>query len=231
MPRLNLNMDLSLKPKGANDKKASSRGKLPTKRTINLAQIGVETINPKAATAGIILIVMAAVVFGKFLVADRLTGMFRANGEASRLQAQLNAEYEKIDSYGDLEDQYAHYTYSGMTEEELSLVDRASVIQMVQREAESMDEAVEWSLSGNLLTITVTGRDLEEINQMVRRLETYDLVNTCTVTNAVKDDQKKVTKNTTDAVDPQTGKIVRANILAYLQNPGEAEEEPPEGTK
>ncbi|MDO4417073.1 MAG: hypothetical protein Q4C02_02205 [Eubacteriales bacterium] len=205
------------------------RGKLPVKRTINLAEIGVERIDPRAAAAGIILIVIAAVLFSKFLVTDRLYAMFRAQGQAKSLQTELDAQYAKIQAYGNIEDEYAHYTFSGMTKEELSLVERSKVIHIVERELGNENSASSWTLSGNILTVTVTGKDLQEVNQLARRLETYDLVNMCTVTTAVKEDlnaKKMTSARAAEVVTDEEGKIVRANIIAYLQNEPEETENP-----
>lgn len=204
------------KKKRAVGKVLPNRGKLPTKRTINLATAGVEKMNYTAATAGIILIVIAAVLFSKFAVADRLIAMGRAEGRVIQLQNELNSDYAKISSFGDIEQEYAHYTYSGMTEEELSLVPRTAVIEMIDKEISSTDETSSWTVSGNILTVSVIGDSLEEINTLARRLETYDLVSLCTVTNAVKD-EKSSTVNGRTVVE--AGKV-RANIIAFLQNGG-----------
>ena len=195
------------------------RGKIPTKRTINLAQVGVERIDPKLAAAGIIVIILLAAVFSKFFVVDRLAAMYRANSEVNQLERELEAEYAKIAGFGGLEEEYAHYTYAGMTEEELSLVDRARIINMIQRETENADSEISWSVSGNILTLTVAGRDLQEINNMARRLEQYEIVNTCTVTTAVKEDALR--SRTSNEV--YTDNAVRANITVYLQNGTEVE--------
>ncbi|MBR2729024.1 MAG: hypothetical protein IKD92_04030 [Lachnospiraceae bacterium] len=205
------------------------RGRLPVKRTINLAEIGVERIDPRAAAAGIILIVIAAVLFSKFLVTDRLYAMFRAQSRAKSLQTELDAQYARISSYGNIEDEYAHYTFSGMTKEELSLVERSKVIHIVEAELGNENSASSWTLSGNILTVTVTGKDLQEVNQLARRLETYDLVNMCTVTTAVKEDvnaKRMPSARAAEVVPDEEGKIVRASIIAYLQNPTEKTEDP-----
>ena len=197
------------------------RGRLPVKRTINLAEIGVQRMDPRAAAAGIILIVIAAVLFSKFLVTDRLYAMFRAEGEAKRLQTELDLQYAKISSYGELEDEYAHYTFSGMTREELSLVDRSKVIHIVEKELGTDNSADSWALAGNVMTVTVTGKDLQEVNQLARRLESYDLVNMCTVTTAVKEEVKTTRGNAAggnQAVPAEGDRIVRASIIVYLQN-------------
>ena len=182
------------------------KGKLPTKRSINLASAGVKTMNIRAAVIGIVLIVAAAALFGKFLVADRLIAMTREQQKAADLRTQLAGVYQQIASYSGIEEDYAHYTWSGMTEEELKRAARPEVIRMIEKELADKGEAVSWNLSENILTLTVAGENLQEINELARRLETYDIVSLSTVTAAVKDGQEKT---------PTDGKV-RANIIAYL---------------
>lgn len=228
MPRLQLS------PGGKKQKKrsvlsAASRGRLPSKRSINLAEVGIKKVNVRGVAVGFILIVLLSSLFGKFLVADRLAAMMRADGDVARLQMQLDQAYARNGSYEGLEDEYAHYTFSGMTEEELSLVNRSPVIRMIENEFNTEEAQNSWTLSGNILTITVTGRNLQEVNVLARRLEAYDIVNTCIVTNAVKEDAGKTgqsanIRNATGAAAEADNTIVRANIIAYLQEPEEDEE-------
>ena len=200
-------------------KKKRIRGKMPQKRSINLALVGVERIDPKLALAGSLIVLLLAAMFSKFLVADRLAAMNRESAQVAALRTQLSQEYDKVASFGSIADEYAHYTYSGMTEEELSLVDRADVIRMIKEGTENNREVESWSLRGNVVTLTVSGRDLQEINQLARRLEQFDLVNTCTVTAASKEEIQA------QGSGPENGgSVVRANIIVYLQNE-EAEEE------
>ena len=204
-----MNMTLG-KPLGKKNG-APARGKLPAKRTVNLAMAGVETMNMKAAAVGIVLIVAAAVLFGKFAVADRLAAVNRAQRRVAEANSELQQTYDKIASFGDIEDVYAHYTYAGMTEEELSLVERADVIRVIEEELGSKEADSSWSLTGNVLTLTVTGNSLQEINLLARRLEEHELVELCTVTNAAMNDTG--TSRSQSALPAGT---VRANIIAYL---------------
>ena len=150
---------------------------------------------------------------------DRLTAMYRANSEVRQLQRDLDAEYSRIAGFGGLEEEYAHYTYAGMTQEELSLVDRAQIINMIQKETENADNEIAWSVTGNILTLTVAGRDLQEINHIARRLEEYDLVDSCTVTMATKEDVQR----TRSSAEIYGDNVVRANITVYLQSETEVE--------
>ena len=187
---------------------------MPQKRSINLALVGVERIDPKLALAGSLIVLILAAMFSKFLVADRLAAMNRESAQVAALRTQLSQEYDKVASFGSIADEYAHYTYSGMTEEELSLVDRADVIRMIKEGTENNREVESWSLRGNVVTLTVSGRDLQEINQLARRLEQFDLVNTCTVTAASKEEIQAQGSS-----GPEDGSsVVRANIIVFLQS-------------
>ena len=203
-----------ISPGNKTGKKKIIRGKMPQKRSINLALVGVERIDPKLALAGSLIVFLLAAMFSKFLVADRLAAMYRENDHVAALRTQLAQEYDRAAAFGSIADEYAHYTYSGMTEEELSLVDRADVIRMIKEGTENNREVESWSLRGNVVTLTVSGRDLQEINQLARRLEQFDLVNTCTVTAASKEEIQAQGSS-----GPEDGSsVVRANIIVFLQS-------------
>ena len=107
------------------------KGKLPTKRSINLVLVDENKINPLTAILGILLIVVLAGVFSKFLVIDRLDAMAQAQGRVSRLQGDLDSAMDALDNIGDIGETYAHYTLEGMTAAELNQVDRVLVLALV----------------------------------------------------------------------------------------------------
>ena len=118
------------KPVKANAK-GKLRGKMPTKRSINLVLVNENKINPLFAFVGIVLIVALAAAFSKFLVIDRLAAMDRAQGKAKRIQSELDSTLDALENIGDVSDTYAHYTLEGMTAAELGLVDRLAVLALV----------------------------------------------------------------------------------------------------
>jgi hypothetical protein len=46
-----------------------------------------------------------------------------------------------------------------------------------------------WSVSGNILTVEITGRTLEYLNELSRRIEKSPIVDTCAISTAVKNEQ------------------------------------------
>lgn len=119
------------KPARGGRGKKIGRGKLPSKRSINLILIDDKKINPFMAILGIAVIVALAVVFAKYMVVDRLTAMNVASAKASQARSALNEAQAKLEGYGDVEDTYAHYTYSGMTAGEINMVDRNRILDLV----------------------------------------------------------------------------------------------------
>ena len=195
--------------KKSDNKSGGKRGKLPTKRSINLAMSDEKPVNLKIGIPAILLILVAAFVFGKFAVADRLVAVSRAEGQVSALQSDLNAAYDKLNSFGELTEIYAHYTYSGMTEEEVSRADRSSAIAMIRRLILPRGEVSSWTLSGNTLTVNMTVDDLRTVNRTVQDIESDEHVNFCSV-------------NTAATTDRSTGtEAVNARITIYLNPPEE----------
>lgn len=189
------------------------RGKssLPVKRSINLVSVGKKPINVKLAIPGIILIILGAGLLSKFAVADRLLAMYRAQGAAANAQRELDSAYEQLNSYGDLLDRYAHYTYSGMTEEELSRVDRTKIVDLIQRIIIPEAALGAWSVTGNELSVNFTGNSLQEINLIVQKLEADPLVDFCKVTTAVMDDKRADNTGTVQQTNPSLIETVPTN--------------------
>ena len=130
------------------------KGKMPTKRSINLVLVDENKINPLTAILGILLILVLAAVFSKFLVIDRLNAMSQAQGRVTRLQGDLDSAMDALDNIGDVDDTYAHYTLEGMTAAELNLVDRTLVLALVD----------------SILPVVEPGPTEEEIAELLRNM-------------------------------------------------------------
>ena len=160
--------------KKSEKKAGGKRGKLPVKRSINLAMTDEKPVNLKVGIPAFILILVAAFAFGKFAVADRLLEVSRAEAEVAALRSELNAAYDRLNSFGELTEIYAHYTYSGMTQEEISRADRASAIALIRRVILPRGQVSNWTLSGNVLTLNFVCDDLRPPCQFLYRQHRRD---------------------------------------------------------
>ena len=204
---------LAIKTK-KNNKKGGIKGRrqMPTKRTINLATVGEKKMRFGLAIPAVILILAAAAAFSKFLVIDRLAEVNAAQRQVFELQSKLDAGYAELSDFDDLSELYAHYTYSGFTNEELNRTDRADVLRLIRNMILPYAEVNSWSVTGNQLTVELTGDSLQQINLSVQQLEQQDLVDFCTVNTANTDDNTRG-NNTTEEFS-----FVKARVVAYLNS-------------
>ena len=186
-------------------------GRMPTKRSINLAIIpGEKKLDIKTAIPAVILIIVAAVLFSKYAVVDRLMEVSREEAIAAELQRQVDAGYEKIESFGDLVEKYAHYTYSGMTNEELTRADRIKVMDLISRLLLPNAEVDSWQVTGNVLTLSITDSTLQELNLLAQQLRDEPMVEFCNVTTA------QTNEVVTSSENPQEFIKVTARMVVYL---------------
>lgn len=180
------------------------------KKQINLALAGQKKKHYWVAVPAIGGIVMVAGVIGKVAVADRLVQMSEAQSAVSQMQQQVDDITAYIDSFGDLQETYAHYTYQGLTGDELSFLNRPEVLKLMTDIIFPKVMVSSWSVSGNQLSLPVTGENLSDINSLVQELEQEPIVDYCNVMTAVTDGNTE----TEAAADKVTGQIV-----IYLLDP------------
>lgn len=180
------------------------------KKQINLAFAGQKKKHYWVAVPAIGGIVVVAGVIGKVAVADRLVQMSEAQSAVSQMQQQVDDITAYIDSFGDLQETYAHYTYQGLTGDELSFLNRPEVLKLMTDIIFPKVMVSSWSVSGNQLSLPVTGENLSDINSLVQELEQEPIVDYCNVMTAVTDGNTE----TEAAADKVTGQIV-----IYLLDP------------
>ena len=185
------------------------------KKQINLALAGQKKKHYFVAIPAIGAIVAAAGFLGKVAVADRLVEMSVQQSLASDLQKQVDDVTDYIAGFGDLQQTYAHYTYQGLSVDELSYINRPKVLKLMKEVIFPKVTVSSWSLSGNQLTLPVTGENLSDINALVQQLEDEKLVDYCNVMTAVTDGNQETER----AADKVTGQIV-----VYLADSIEDEE-------
>lgn len=197
-------------------KKSASRRHvhMPTKQTINLAGVGAKPIKLYIAIPAILVIIAAAALISKYAVFDRLAKVSAAENEVYRLRSELSAAHERLAGFSELNEIYAHYTYSGMTAEELSRVDRSEVVALIQQVIIPKVVVDNWSVSGNQLSLSIVGSSLQTINLLVQELNAQDIVDFCTVRTA-STTQTSYRSEEPDA-EVETEQDVVAQVIVFL---------------
>lgn len=195
-------------------KKKSKDKPLQPKYILNLADYNKKPLNMTRFILLLILIVIAAVAFGKFAVLDRFVALDQARSEAASLQAQIDANYAQLQEMEGVTEEYAHYTFSGMTEDELSLVSRVDVMSMIDRLVLPYASVSTWTLQGNTLNMTIYNTSLNRVNSIVASINQEPIVNYSFVQTAA-----------TDSSSEYRGADVSAQITVYLQIPEDKKED------
>ena len=161
---------------------------VPTKTQINFATVGIQPMKLSVLLPGIVIIVVFASLLSKFFVVDRIIEVSRLQSEVSQLQSQIDAEQAAIDEMGDIASQYAHYTWSGMTDEEKNLADRMEAVALIKKYVLKKAQVGSYTISGNEISLPITGVTFNEVGKIVNALESDPLVEHCEVVAAASDD-------------------------------------------
>lgn len=197
------------------DSKEKSKGKIPTKRVINLANADEKTIDKRVAFIGIALIIIGAAIFSIFAVGRRFAKLYKAVGETNEVQKELDQAYKELNDYGMTEDLYAHYTFEDMTTEELAQVEREDVLRLLDEKVIGKCEVEFWSVSENVLTLRIVGSSLGTVNTILQDINSDELVSYSTVSTAKKEENDDVSSSA----------AVTADIVVYLNGRTATKEE------
>ena len=194
----------------------------PSKDKINFAEIDVTPMKIEVVAPAIVAIIIVACLLSKFLVVDRLIEYNKQAAEVASMESELQAAYDKIDSYSDMEEKYAHYTYSGMTPEEMALQDRVAVVELINKYILTKAEVGAWTITGNEVNIPITGVSFQEVGAIAAELEKDDMVDHCEVVAATTNDNGKVYNSSSSSITVVNGVGgATAQVTIYLNDVGE----------
>ena len=179
-------MDMNLKLPEVPKLPKIKKGKIPTKNYINVLVKKKQPFSIQKNLPLIIVLVIIFIVLFKFAMFDRLATIIIDTNKVSTMQEEIADINSKINAMKGVEDQYAHYTTSGMTEEELGRVDRVKAMKLINKQFMRANVCRSWNLTGNVMTLKVNGPSLRELNQTAAELEENDIVERCVISTADK---------------------------------------------
>ena len=157
------------------------RGRLPSKRRVNLA-----LVTQKRSYKGLLpLVLLALIALGGVFVQNAILNRFQALREArERLEAvstQFDGMEEALLAYDQVREVYPHITWSDMTPEENGWVDPLDAAELMERVVSPVCHQSAWSMSGNSISLTLSGVSLQEILDLVTRLREEPMVESCSL--------------------------------------------------
>jgi len=168
-------------------KRASVTKKYPSKTRINLvAQEGKKEQNV-TAIAIFVLFLVALAAFTKFMVIDQMAKVNAAEAAYQSAEDQLTALKTANADYAEVRAEYTRFGNSYMTENELSLQDRAAMLEVIDQKLSGRTGIQNVSISGNVASLSVTADTTGDISAVVEALRACDIVsfvNVSVVTNS-----------------------------------------------
>ena len=163
---------------------------VPAKKTMNFIRPrgGFE---PKRIIPGVILVLVLGALFAKFAILDPLARKEEAGSELVRKQAQLEALTDRLAGYEELEKQYGRYSCGWMNEQEVSLVSRMDMLELVEEKIAPVAVIEDMAVNSNVLTMHIHGITLEQAGALVKSLEQSPLVISASVNEADADDARE----------------------------------------
>lgn len=165
---------------------------IPSKKTMNFVH-HVGSINPKRIIPVAVVLVILGGFFIKFGILDLVQKKIYAYNKLQEKQSQLSLAQSNIKDFDKVSNLFGRYSYGWMTDEEVNLVNRLLVIGLVDSKISKVASVDNYSIDGNALTVNVHGITLDEAGEVVRDLETSDLVKSAIVYNAVAEEAEEAT--------------------------------------
>jgi len=160
-----------------------SRGRAPTKQSINFADVGKTSANYFVIIPVIAALILAGLLILQFGFIGRLNELSEQEDITKSYLKERDDLQARVESFGDLTSKYMHYTYKGMTSDELTRADRVMILGLIDNYLLGSCTVSSWTLSENILVLTITTNDIREANYLATQMQRDPAVQVATVNN------------------------------------------------
>lgn len=181
----------------------------PTKTTINLVDTEKSRGNLAVQLALFAIALVLVGIFAKFAVVDPLANSMASSNDVAAAQARLDVLTTENADYAELNAQYDRYVVPGLSDDERSLTDRDTVLDLLQQKVMQVGHLSSLRVVGNTATATCLGADLTQVSALVEDLEGDSRVSHVTVSTAQGENDSSTSATIKivfkGAVDAETG--------------------------
>lgn len=155
----------------------------PTKTTINLYYKEDKSGGISTFTLYLIFIVVVLLALSKMFVFDVITDLNKAQANYESLKATLDDYNVVLEEYDKVNTEYNKYSYSYLSSQE-KLQDRMEVLEVLEATIFKQSTVQSISITGDVISVSLTDVDLEKTSVIAKDLESYDIVDHVTVNTA-----------------------------------------------
>lgn len=150
--------------------------KYPAKTKINLIEKENRLKQNVIAIVVFACFMCVLAVFTKFMVVDKINEVSQAEQRYNTAQEALDTLKAQNENYDRVAEEYSHYGNSMLNDDELSLQDRAKMMDVIDQKVKVDSGIQSIVISGNTATLTIEKTTLAEVSDVVAALEESDIV-------------------------------------------------------
>lgn len=155
----------------------------PSKTTINLYYKPDTTSKPSTYILYLMFIVVVLMALAKFMVFDLLADLNTAQKAAEAQQDKLKSYMSVLSEYDVIASEYNRYSSSFLNDNE-KYQDRIEVLDMLESTLFANSNVSSFSISENVISVSITNIDLGGTSALVEKIEAYDMVESVSVNTA-----------------------------------------------
>ncbi|SHK26623.1 hypothetical protein [Hespellia stercorisuis] len=179
--------------------KKLTKAKYPEKTSINLAMREEDQGNIKLQIGVFVVFLIALAAFSKFAVADPISEASAVESNYRDVQQQIDDMNASLKDYDAVQEEYSHYSNGYMNEEELLVVDRITVLNLLESCVMARADIQSLEMTGNTVMVVLSETNLGTVSQVVSALQADDRTSFVTVstasTNSSQSNSQLVTAN------------------------------------
>jgi len=147
----------------------------PSKKTINLYYKEDKTTRPSTIALYVLFIAVVLLAVSKVVVFDRIDELAKVQAKLEAQQTHYDEQITALKEFKEISSQYSRYSFSYLREDEL-LCDRMDVLAMLEQTVFTYAKVDSVSVTEDLVSINFSGTNLEETAQLVKLVESFDIV-------------------------------------------------------
>lgn len=159
----------------------------PSKKVLNLYYKEDKTTRPSTIALYVLFIAVVFLAAAKILVFDLAVELADIREEVNSKQTYLDEQMDKLKEYRDISSQYSRYSFSYLHEDEI-LCDRMEVLAMLENTVYEKSQVQSVSITEDIVSVNLTGPNLEETAALVKLIESYEIVESVEVSTATLSD-------------------------------------------
>lgn len=159
------------------------KDKYPSKTTLNLYYQDEKSAGISTFTLYLIFIIVVLVALSKMFVFDLVGELNTAKKSYEQNQSILASYQSALERYDDVNAEYNRFSYSYLSDQE-KIQDRMDVLAMLESTVFAKSSVQSVSISGSLISVSLTDIGLDETAALAKMLEDHEIVDSVIVNTA-----------------------------------------------